>query len=504
MRICRPAGITALVLLLCLLGCGIQRMPVTETLMPSPPPPQVLKLLVRSSETPTPPPIQTEQVFPSILPHYVIDANMDYDAKTIDVREEIEFTNNTQVMITDMLLAVEPNRIPGVFSLHALRLDDTEVVNYSINGQRLYWKLEAPLQPGKTYHILLNYWLALPVVEQLGPAVMGSQIFGVRPSQVNLTDWYPMLVPFSPSSGWLLAEPVDYGEHMVYPLANFEVILRFANPADLPIIAASAPGQAIVSGWRYELQNGRDFSLAMGRQLRVFSMEVDGVTVSSYYYSGNEFRARAVLNTTAKAIKTFSTLFGPYPHKSLAIVQGDFKDGMEFDGLFYLSKTFYNLYDGTQNNILVMLAAHETSHQWWFGRVASDQANQPWLDEALATYCEVLFYEKNYPASVGWWWAYRIDYHKPWGKIDGDVPSYAGFTPYTNATYRQGARFLEELRQLMGDEAFFVFLKDYSTRMDGEIATPDDFFRILRLHSPADISSLVRRYFARPPAQALK
>jgi aminopeptidase N len=127
--------------------------------------------------------------------------------------------------------------------------------------------------------------------------------------------------------------------------------------------------------------------------------------------------------------------------------------------------------------------------------VANDQAMNPWLDESLATYCERLFYEKNYPEAVSWWWSYRVDFYTPEGKIDSDVPSYGGFTPYTNATYRLGARFLEELRGRIGDEAFFAFLKDYAEQMNGKISTPADFFRILREHTTTDFSDITVKYF---------
>jgi aminopeptidase N len=295
-----------------------------------------------------------------------------------------------------------------------------------------------------------------------------------------------------------LHDPWYYGEHLVYPLANFDVTLRFTDPANVPLIATSGEAETIDNGEHYILENGRDFALAMGRQLTSVSADVDGVTVTSYYYPGAESAGQAVLDATVKALQTYSALFGPYPHKTLAAVQGDFNDGMEFDGLYYLSNSFYNLYDGTDKNYLVMVAAHETSHQWWFGRVANDQSKQPWLDESLATYCEKLFYEKNYPDDLKWWWDYRINFYQPDGKIDGDVASYGGFTPYTNATYRQGARFMDELRQATGDEAFFAFLKDYATQMNGKIATADDFFRILRKHTQVDLSALLNKYFANP------
>jgi aminopeptidase N len=142
-----------------------------------------------------------------------------------------------------------------------------------------------------------------------------------------------------------------------------------------------------------------------------------------------------------------------------------------------------------------MVAAHETCHQWWFGKVANDQALHPWMDESLATYCEILFYENYYPELVDWWWFTRVNFYEPTGFIDQDIYTYQGFTPYTNATYRQGARFLEELRTLMGDEAFFAFMRQYSDELKNKVATPQDFFRILRENTSADLEGLISTYF---------
>ena len=432
------------------------------------------------------------------LPHYLINASMDYESKTLDVEQDIDYPNNSKTNIPDILLSVQPNRISGVFSLNELRYNEQPVNDYTLSGQSLRWKLASPFGPDQVAHIHIKYHLTLPLIEQSDPNLIRPQIFGVTPRQVNLTDWYPMLVPFDANNGWLLHNPWYYGEHLVYPLANFEVNLRFTDPANAPVIAASAKAEQISDGQHYLLEHGRDFVLVLGRQIKSITAQVENVTVSSYYYAGNEKAGQAVLDATVKAVETYSTLFGPYPHDSLAAVQGDFNDGMEFDGLYFLSNSFYNLYDNSEKNYLVMVAAHETSHQWWFGRVASDQNDQPWLDEALATYCEKLFYENNYPDDIGWWWSYRIDFYQPDGKIDGSVPSYAGFTPYTNATYRQGARFLDELRKEIGDETFFAFLKDYAAQMDGKIATSADFFRILKEHTQADLSTLFSKYFTTP------
>ena len=458
--------------------------------------PQVTATLAAA---PTALPVPSQTPPPELLlPQYTITASLDYQARTMDVKQDIDYPNTSGVALPDLLLAVEPNLISGVFNLTNLTQDQQAVTDYTLTGQRLSWKLPAPLQPGQAAHIHLEYQLILPKAEQGNPNVVRPQIFGVSTKQVNLTDWYPMVVPFEPASGWRLAEPWYYGEHLVYPLANFDVTLKFADPANAPLVAASAPAQPVDGGAHFVLEHGRDFVLAMGRQMQVKSAEVQGVTISSYYFPGSETAGQAVLDATSKALKTYGELFGPYPHKTLAAVQGDFNDGMEFDGLYYLPNSFYNLYDGTPNNYLPMVAAHETSHQWWFGKVASDQASHPWLDEALASYCEKLFYEKNYSDSLKWWWSVRIDFYQPAGMIDGDVPSYGGFTPYTNAVYKQGAHFFEDLRQALGDDAFFAFLKDYAAQMDGKISAPQDFFRILKLHTSADLSTLLAKYFAHP------
>ncbi|MEI7846592.1 MAG: M1 family aminopeptidase [Chloroflexota bacterium] len=430
------------------------------------------------------------------LPEYVIQIDMNYDTFVLEVKQELVFTNTTNEAIRNITLAVQPNRIPGVFILHKLAVNGINLTDYSLSGQRLTFQLITPLVNRQHVQISIEYRLNLPLVSEIDPNLNPPRFFGVNQRQVNLSDWYPMLVPFFTGKGWQLEEPLPYGEHLSYTLASFDITIRFANNKNIPVIAASAEGEPVSAGYHYSLISGRNFVFAMGRHLEVLTEEVDGVSISSYYFPGYKIAAKAVLDSTVKSFKLYENLFGTYHHKSLVAVQGDFNDGMEYEGFYYLSNSFYNLYDNSPNNLLVMLAAHETSHQWWFGQVASDQANQPWQDESLATYSEKLFYEKYYPKSVDWWWSYRIDHYHPTGKIDRSVSSYGSFTPYTNSVYRQGARFFDKLRQMLGDKAFFLFLSNYVKQMDGLIATPADFFRILALQKSVDLSELINTYFS--------
>jgi aminopeptidase N len=224
-------------------------------------------------------------------------------------------------------------------------------------------------------------------------------------------------------------------------------------------------------------------------------MQVGNVKVYSYYLPIYKNAGEAAMIASAQALHIFSEKFGQYSHKTLSVVIADFKDSMEFSALFFHSRSFYDLYDGTPANYLTFVAVHETGHQWWFDQVASDQALEPWLDESLTTYSESLYYESLYPDMLSWWWSYRIDFFEPQGYID--IPVYDGQNDenYKRIVYFNGAHFIQELRERIGDEAFFAFIQDYVAQNKSGISSSEEFFSILDEHTDVDYSDIVRGYF---------
>jgi aminopeptidase N len=67
--------------------------------------------------------------------------------------------------------------------------------------------------------------------------------------------------------------------------------------------------------------------------------------------------------------------------------------------------------------------------------------------------------------------------------------------PEAVVVYFNGAHFLQDLRQRIGDESFWAFIQDYFSQNKGRIATSEDFFRILDEHTDVDYSDIVRAYF---------
>jgi hypothetical protein len=343
--------------------------------------------------------------------------------------------------------------------------------------------------------INLHYNLSLPYTDQTHS--LRARIFGYGELQTNLTNWYPFIVPFI-DGDWVLHEPWSHGEYLVYPLADFSVDLKFTNPDNAPIVAASGAPQPNGEYTRYTLTAGRAFALSASRDFEVSSLSAGNVKVSSYYFPIYKRAGESALLASTQAIEVFTHTFGAYPHHTLSIVIADFMDSMEYSAFYFNSRYFYDQFDGTPQNYLTFVSAHETAHQWWFEAVANDQALEPWLDESLATYSESIYYETLYPELVPWWWSYRIDFFDPSGYID--IPVYQGQNDdiYKHTVYFNGAHFLNDLRERIGDEAFYAFLRDYLSINQGRIVNKGDFFRILDEHTDTDYADILRGYFRYP------
>ena len=455
--------------------------------------------------TETPEPTATATIPATVSPpertSYELNVTFTYDSRSAHVSERIRYSNASGDVLPDLRLMVELAAFRDLFHMGGIWWVDgeveTPVENATWQGQQIHIPLRQPLQPGQTAVLRVDYEFTLPSQS----AVTGDRPMpiGFTTRQANLVDWYPFVPPYRSGSGWLAHPPAFYGEHLVFDLADFTVNLTITDQRDDLLVAASAPAEQEGDGLRFHLSAARNFVLSIGHEYAVSTEQVGDVTVSSYYFPVNERAGKRVLQTTVESIELYEELFGPYPHETLAVVEADFLDGMEYDGLYFLSKAFYNLHQGGVQEYLVAIAAHETAHQWWYGVVGNDQANEPWLDEALCTYTEHLYYERYYPEALNWWWQYRVNLDSPRGWVDTTVYSHEGaqqtYRDYRGAVYLNGAHFLHDLREGMGEEAFLDFLGDYAERNAGQIATGDGFFTLLAEHTSMDIAPLLEKYF---------
>jgi transcriptional regulator with XRE-family HTH domain len=446
--------------------------------------------------TPTPglPPTPTATPMPVYEgTSYEMDVFLDYIKHTLDVKQRIDYTNVTSETLPNLMLNIHPNHSRGTFELNEIKVDmDGELVQPEIFPLDVTLRIELPrpLEPNEHVAVLMDYTLNLPKIQPDEEFSGGG--FGYSNRSVSLGNWYPVMAPYREDRGWYGLKYFPVGDPYVTEVADYNVTITTT-----PGVIVAGTGSEIHEEniWHYEAEQARSFAFAASDKYQVASTEVGEVTVHSYFFPNNTEAGQVALETAAQAVELFTELYGPHPFADYRLVETEFAGGMEFSGVTFLGSAFYDQYDGTTRAPLIPLAAHEVAHQWFYGLVGNDQLTEPWLDEAPAEYSSLLYYERYLPEDVDWWWFYAVDQWAPTGKIDNLVYVFRDNREYMDAVYRRGAQFMRDLREAMGDPAFFGFLEEYQRRYAYRLAKSRDFFALVQEFTTADLVPLQEEYF---------
>lgn len=95
------------------------------------------------------------------------------------------------------------------------------------------------------------------------------------------------------------------------------------------------------------------------------------------------------LRSAKEGLEYFNKNVGPYPYTTLTVVDPPLHSsgagGMEYPTLI-TGGSIYNLSDGIR--LVEMVTIHEFGHQYFMGMLASNEFEEPWLDEGFNTYLE--------------------------------------------------------------------------------------------------------------------
>ncbi|MBW4436247.1 MAG: hypothetical protein KME04_03885 [Pleurocapsa minor GSE-CHR-MK-17-07R] len=431
---------------------------------------------------------------------------IDYANHVVEAVHEVIVYNGSDSAYDYVVFSVEPNRLLDVFSMASVTVDDDAPQSAELTGRRLTVVPLEPLQPGCSLTVSMTYTLTVPAIGSVSPATQGYFGFGAR--QFNLGNAFPTVAPRF-NGQWITYDPATIGEQVTSPVANWQASITIDNgPANLVLAAPGIVTSDSDGAWQVITRGMRDFAFTLSPTLQMASQVTsNGVTVEYYTYSdapvqadnGRIYNGPAhALEAASRAVEMFSDLFGQYPHSRLVLVQSEFPDGMEFGGIVYVGGEWFRTYNNSPASYLFLITIHEVAHQWWFARVGSDQANAPWLDEALATYSELIFIEEFYPDLRDWWWDFRVgtfvpaDFAGP--SVASTVYDFASVRDYINAVYLNGARMLESLRTDIGTEAFFAWLARYAAAGADRIVQPGDIWRLLSLEELAATEATRMRY----------
>ncbi len=414
---------------------------------------------------------------------YDINTVVNLNMHTVRATELVRFRNETGDILDKLVFSVEPNRQPGVFSLIDLQIPGGDGIRaYELTGPELTVFLSEPLGGNCTASLQLDFVLApLPIPSSGFRGRAGHLGFSQR--QFNLGHWFPYLTAYRPNVGWVWHPAYGAGEHFVLPTADFDVTIGVED-ADTPqVVGPGVVDKIDDSTWHFTLTGGRDMVFSIGESYdRVGARTTSGLRLEVYFFDedeGNREAALHALDVGIAALTRYEQLFGPAPFERFVVVNSDFPDGMEFSGLVFVGSEYFYFYNGAPAAWLTLITAHELSHQWWYALVGNDQALDPWLDEALATYSEVLYLEEAYPELVSWWWDFRVTQYHPQGTIGKPIYEYTSWREYINVNYLLGATMLRDLRAAMGDEAFFAWLQAYVAANARRLAVADDLWAAL-------------------------
>jgi hypothetical protein len=463
---------------------------VPPTGEPTLPPPQISVGNTRTA-TPGATPFETPTNQPPVEHQpdasYRIAAVFDYAAKHLRVNEHIEISHYPKDQ-EQLVLLNEAGLRDQVFNLTSLTVNDQPPADILQENGTITFKLfQFLIDP---IRVKIEYELALPP----GPAKLGY-----TNNQVNFGDWYLAVPPYQTGEGWIVHPPSLVGEHMLLLPAAFQVRLEIINsPTPLILAASGAYESTSPNHYEFSINKARSFAWSVSAEYATATRQVGTMTLIAYYLPGYQSAAQAVLEATANAVSLYTNQIGSLDLSTLSMVQGEFLDGMEYSGLYFLGQEYYQEYNGSPASYLVPIAVHETAHQWFYSVVGNDQAMEPWLDESICTYLELLYFENYLPDLVPWWWQFRVMRFNPVGWVNSTIYQHSTFRSYVDAVYLRGALWMDHFRTVIGDKLFFYGLQNYFQQYQNQITTREDFFGVYQDLGISHIDELVEDYFSLP------
>ena len=93
------------------------------------------------------------------------------------------------------------------------------------------------------------------------------------------------------------------------------------------------------------------------------------------------------------AVKKYSNWIGEYPYPTVAAVEGP--KNLSSGGMEYPMITLITSPDAKKEGLDAVIA-HEVGHNWFYGILASNERDHPWMDEGLNTYFQFRYEAEKY------------------------------------------------------------------------------------------------------------
>jgi aminopeptidase N len=252
----------------------------------------------------------------------------------------------------------------------------------------------------------------------------------------------------------------------------------------------------------FRAEDVHDFAWAASPDYRIVRSVVDGIDLSFFYKPQHEESVHEIMDYAEFALRYYGRAFGKYHYDHFTMV--DAKVGLGGGAMEY--PTLITVPPARIPEKKVRLDAwivlHEIAHQWWYGMVASDEAEEAWLDEGFAVYSQRRALEERFDqdASLFDLWGLRLtdlDFTRVGYLMDPhsdpmlkDSWKYRTYLSYRANVYSKSSLALETLRNHLGPEKMNESMQEYFRRYKFKHPTTSDFIQVVDECAGKDLSSL--------------
>ncbi|GAB4379087.1 MAG: M1 family metallopeptidase [Salibacteraceae bacterium] len=364
---------------------------------------------------------------------------------------------------------------------------DGAPVSFTVNGTVVRVKLNKPVAPGKKTVLEMTFEAQVPVMIRRTGRMNSEGI------EYTMTQWYPKLAVFD-KHGWN-ADPYigrefygDFGSFDVsitlpaaYTVAGTGVLV---NAKEIGHGYSDAKPENDRLTWRFKAENVHDFAWAADRDYLHTTAQVPNGPVLRFFYQNDTTITDNWQRLRDKMVKCFVLMeekFGKYPYPVFSFIQaGD--GGMEYPMCTMVSGT------GSFGS-LVSVCTHEAIHNWYYGALGTNELKYPWMDEGFTTFAQDIILDslfnkrslnplkRRYESYIRY---VQKNVEEPMTTHADHFSTNAG---YGIAAYSKGAVFLNQLRYIVGDDAFYAGMKDFFETWKFKHPEPDDFKAVMENHS---------------------
>lgn len=460
----------------------------------------------------------TNGLNPQQLNHYDIKLVFDPEEAAVVANQRVDYINNEETELDNIYFHLYPNSYrraetapflfdsfnqaypqgfqPGYIDINSFSLNG-ETWEYNLQGHGetiMKIPLKESLKPGEWITLEMEYKVKLPPAQER---------FGYGEDTYNFGNWYPVAAVFD-ETGWNLDPYYPIGDPFYSDISNYNVTIdtpsEYVVATSGNILKNEVEDQRTI--WEIEAKFMRDFAWVVGDQFEVVETDVDGTALKMYFIedgSLDDDTKELAINVGKDSLKVFNDVYGQYPYGQYSVVQTNFPSGMEYPGIVFIGKQYY---DEVWEEYLEIVIVHETAHQWWYGVVGNDQIDEAWLDESMASYSEVVYFTELYGEEQGQYYqelANEEQYKTVMESLYDTVvlkslEEFEGWDDYGPLVYSKGAVFLNEIRNTYGKEIFYEIMRTYFDEFKFMNANTEDFKEVSEKITGEDMDTLFENW----------